>query len=140
MRDRSFLSVIEQVVMVLVFALAAALCLRAFVFADQVSRSCEERDRAILSVQSAAETVKHFRGNLERAAGQLGGTVQDGVLLVRYDTDWQISEADGVFVLSVGAIDSGDDLLGCAAVCVRDSDGNEIFSVNVYWQEVGGNG
>ena len=56
MRSKTPLALMEQVIMVLVFALAAALCLRAFVLSDRISRDCEERDRAIM----AAQTVEFF--------------------------------------------------------------------------------
>ena len=41
MKSRAPLALMEQTVMVLVFALAAALCLRAFVLADGISRQVE---------------------------------------------------------------------------------------------------
>ena len=49
MRSKAPLVLMEQAVMVLVFALAAALCLRAFVWSDQLSRQNEARDRAPVS-------------------------------------------------------------------------------------------
>ena len=77
MRSKAPLVLMEQAVMVLVFALAAALCLRAFVWSDQLSRQNEARDRALLEVQNAAEALKHTGGDMahaqEEAARRLGG-------------------------------------------------------------------
>ena len=58
MRSRAPLALMEQLVMILVFALAAALCLQVFVFADRISARNEETDRAVLVCQNAAETLK----------------------------------------------------------------------------------
>ena len=45
MRSKAPLVMMEQMVMLLVFALAAALCLQAFVKSDQLSQQGEVRDR-----------------------------------------------------------------------------------------------
>ncbi|MEI3141197.1 MAG: hypothetical protein V8S34_06355 [Lawsonibacter sp.] len=58
MRSRAPLALMEQTVMVLVFALAAALCLRAFALADGISRQVEATDRAVLWAESAADTCE----------------------------------------------------------------------------------
>lgn len=58
MRSRAPLVLMEQVVMILVFALAAALCVQVFVYADRTSRYHESRDRAIVEAQNAAESIK----------------------------------------------------------------------------------
>ena len=73
MKSRAPLALMEQTVMVLVFALAAALCLRAFVLADGISRRVEATDRAVLWAESAADTLKAREGDLSRAAAELGG-------------------------------------------------------------------
>ena len=48
MRSKAPLILMEQMVMLLVFALAAALCLQAFVKSDALSSRGEARDRALL--------------------------------------------------------------------------------------------
>ena len=45
----------EQIVMLLVFALAAAVCLRVFVLSGNLSRQGEIRGNAVTAVQNAAE-------------------------------------------------------------------------------------
>ena len=54
MRSKAPLALMEQLVMVLVFALAAALCVQVFVLSYQTSRRNEARDRAVLEAQNAA--------------------------------------------------------------------------------------
>ena len=77
MKSRAPLALMEQTVMVLVFALAAALCLRAFVLADGISRRVEATDRAVLWAESAADTLKARNGDLAQAAAELGGNLAD---------------------------------------------------------------
>ena len=63
MKSRAPLALMEQMVMLLVFALAAALCLQAFVRSDNISRQSEARDRAAMLVQSAAEAIQSYGGD-----------------------------------------------------------------------------
>ena len=63
MKSRAPLVMMEQLVMVLVFALAAAVCVRIFALSDRLSLENETRDRAVTAVQNAAETLKACRGN-----------------------------------------------------------------------------
>ena len=77
MKSRAPLALMEQMVMLLVFALAAALCLQAFVRSDNISRQSEARDRAAMLVQSAAEAIQSYGGDacdaFAGAAELLGG-------------------------------------------------------------------
>ena len=73
MRSKAPLALMEQLVMVVVFALAAALCVRIFALSDRFSRECEIRDRAVSAVQNAAEALKACRGDYAEASGILGG-------------------------------------------------------------------
>ena len=61
MRSKAPLAMMEQMVMLLVFALAAALCLQAFVKSDQMSKRMEAQDRAATLCQSAAEVIRSTR-------------------------------------------------------------------------------
>ncbi len=58
MRSKAPLALMEQLVMVLVFALAAALCVQVFVLSSRTSRWNESRDRAVVEAQNAAELLK----------------------------------------------------------------------------------
>ena len=75
MKSKAPLLLMEQMVMLLVFALAAALCLQAFVKSDGLSGNSEARDRAVTLCQTAAETVRHSGG----WSGQLWELDLDGL-------------------------------------------------------------
>lgn len=61
MKSRASLVLLEQLVMVLVFALAAALCLRCFAKAEALSAQTARRDEAVRMAQNAAELLKAGR-------------------------------------------------------------------------------
>lgn len=93
MRSKAPLAMMEQMVMILVFALAAALCLQAFVQSDQMSKESEERDRALAEAQSAAEVIQYTGGDFQRAAAILNASVwQEDVFSINYGRDWSRSE------------------------------------------------
>lgn len=58
MKSKAPLVMMEQIIMVLVFALASALCLQLFVLAGTVSNRTEAENRAVAEVQNVAETMK----------------------------------------------------------------------------------
>ena len=58
MKDKTPLLLIEQLIMILVFALMAALCLRGFAYADGLSEQIYQQEQAAVLAQSAAETLK----------------------------------------------------------------------------------
>ncbi len=138
MRSKTPLALMEQLAMVLVFALAAAVCLQVFVLADQISRTCQARDRAVVAAQSAAETLKGYHGDYERAARSFGGTLDEQQWRLNYDENWQQTEGDAAYCMTVTPADSGQTLLGAADVAVCDQDGDVLFELSVAWQEVDG--
>ena len=127
MRSKAPLVLMEQLVMVLVFALAAALCVQVFVLSDQTSRSHEARDRAVVAAQNAAE-------QLERCGGDWNGSMWG----VSYDKAWQMCEdqSQAAYHVLVTPVESSRDLLGQAQVAVYTAEGDVLFSIPVAWQEV----
>ena len=132
------MALMEQLVMVLVFALAAALCVQVFVLSDRTSRRNKDRDRAVLAAQNAAEEVKSVRGDFALAAALYGGTWNGQLWGRSYDADWA-RNGDDYHVLVTPA-DSGDALLGAAEVTVYTAEGDLLFTLPVAWQEVADHG
>lgn len=115
MKNKASLILMEQLVMILVFALAAAACLQAFVWADSMSRQIQQKDRAAVLCQNAAETVK-ATGSTQLAAAI---PAQEGLKLWVQETD------------------SGIPGLGMARIWVTDeSTQQELFCITTGWQEV----
>ena len=141
MKSKAPLILMEQMVMLLVFALAAALCLQAFVKSDSLSDRSERRDRAVTAAQTAAEAVRHCRGYLPEVAQLLGTEWQGGEdgLVIAYDRDWKLAEDTMRYHLGVVLKNSGVDGLGMAQIWVRDESAEEqeaeLLRFDVTWQE-----
>lgn len=138
MRSKAPLVLMEQLVMVLVFALAAALCVQVFVLSDQTSRSHEARDRAVVAAQNAAENLKGCGGDYAAAAERWGGDWNGSMWGISYDEAWQVCSDQGqaAYHVLVTPAESGRDLLGQAQVTVYTAEGDVLFSIPVAWQEV----
>lgn len=149
MRSKAPLALIEQAVMVLVFALAAALCLRVFLWSDECSRRDEACDRALLEAQTAAETLKHAGGEedqaLEAASHALGGQVSHRVWSLYYDETWAVSgQEQAAYRLEAQPEPTG--LAGLRQVRIQitgadDAGSSPLAELTVAWQgEVGPHG
>jgi len=140
MKSKAPLALMEQLVMVLVFALAAALCLQAFILADQTSRRNAERSRALTEAQNAVEMLKSVHGDFEEAARLYGGTWNGLMWGWSLNGNWEI--ADGTVPLAYHVLatptDSGVPLLGTADIGVYTADGEQLCSLSAAWQEVDG--
>lgn len=150
-RDKTSLLLMEQLVTLMVFALAAAICLRAFVTADSRSRTMENREKAAVLCQNAAETLRGSGGDLAAALRQVTGQqpgapdAQGMDPFVDYREDWTVIDhwdarggsGDTVYRLVAEPVDSGVNGLGKASVSVLDAkSGDELFRLEVAWQEV----
>lgn len=138
MRSKAPLVLMEQLVMVLVFALAAALCVQVFVLSDQTSRSHEARDRAVVAAQNAAENLKGCGGDYAAAAERWGGDWNGSMWGISYDEAWRVcqDQSQAAYHVLVTPAESGRDLLGQAQVTVYTAEGDVLFSIPVAWQEV----
>lgn len=136
MKSKAPLSLMEQLVMLLVFALAAVLCLRIFVLSGQISRECEIRDRAVAVTQNAAEILKSTRGDLETASQRYGGVYQEQKWLVGFDEAWQETAIeDATYCLVVTLVEEETPLLGIAEIAVENRKAEIVFQISVAWQE-----
>jgi type II secretory pathway pseudopilin PulG len=148
MRSKAPLALMEQLVMLLVFALAAALCVQVFVLSDQSSRRNEARDRAVLVAQNAAELLKSGAGDpAEReaeAARQLGGSYEQGTMWVDYDENWEpVDGGAGAYRLTATGQTTDVPGLYRTTLCVTtgDEEPDMLFQLDVAWQtEVKPNG
>ncbi len=146
-RSNAPLVLMEQMVMLLVFALAAALCLQAFARSDADSKRSEARDRAALLCQSMAESLRYTEGDLEAAAEMMdipyGTYTQEGLLFeAHYNDDWTLSDSlEYTYCLRASLVDSVNGLGGADVKIIEAKDDGELFALRVNWQtEVGGDG
>ena len=133
MKSKAPLTLVEQIVMVLIFAMAAAVCLEAFVFSHQYSGNLDEKAAALNEASNAAEILKSCAGDFSAAAEAYGGTTENGVWHVSYDKSWQPSE-NAYYCLTAAAAEGEMPYLGSAGISVTRS-GEEICALRVCWQE-----
>lgn len=136
MRSRMPLALMELTVMLAVFALTAALCLRAFVWSDLHSRENAARDRAVVQAESAVETLKGLRGDYEAAACRMGGKWNGTYWEIGYDVDWQIAEDGSACYYLQAEPEEAPSGLGRAEIRVLTADGKELTALPGAWQEV----
>ena len=141
MKSKGSLVLMEQLLMVLVFAIAAAFCLQAFALSQRLSHQFTRTDRASAAAQSAAETLKSCGGDGEAAARLLNGSWDGRQLSVLYDENWTPVAADGAYQLTAQPASSTRiPGLGEAEIAVSSAGGELLFSLSTAWQEVTENG
>lgn len=136
MKSKAPLALMEQLTMILVFALAAALCLQLFVLSNALSRDGEIRDRAVTAVQNAAEALKIHEGNFDKLATFHGGELMEDGWQIGYDEKWKVAPvAQADFVVTAVPVEDGQPLMGSADITARGVDGKQWFEITVSWQE-----
>ena len=114
MRGKGTLSLLEQSVMLLVFAAAAALCLKGFLAAQLAARESAQMDEAVLQARNVAEQLKYTGG------------------------EWDGQQLSDDCRVTVSYEQSGVNGLGRAEVLVTNEAGETLFLLPVAWQEVDG--
>lgn len=138
MHSKAPLALMEQILMLLVFALSAALCLQVFALSGKISHGMEDRAFAVTEVRNAVESIKISGGDFEKHAELFGGTAEDGNWKAFYDEDWKaVSEKEAVYIVEAVSLETENSLLGAAEVCAFEKNGKELFKLKVAWQEVG---
>lgn len=115
MRGKTSLVLMEVLVMVLVFSLAAAACLRCFVWADRTAEETQQKDQAVILAQNAAEAVKICGGDIPAAREMVA--IPQGLCL---EITPLSSEIPG---------------LGEAEIAVNNDAQERVFSLVIAWQE-----
>ena len=128
-RSKTPLILIEMTIMLLVFAVAAAVCLRLFSSARDVSTGAEELGRACEWAQSAADCYRASGGDVAEAAGRLAATMpRSYMFFLELDGDWRPVTGGGnaSYKLSLG--ETGES--SAHIDVVRAGTGEVIFSLD----------
>lgn len=130
MKSKAPLVMMEQMVMILVFALAAALCMRAFVLSSSLSEEAERRDIAVLLCENAAESCKGMQ--------KLGGGAETEPYTVYYDAGGFRTETDPAYRVQVEPLEVEEPLAQTLAKAVvrtfDEATGKELYHVEFVWQ------
>ena len=113
-RSKSTLFLMEQIVVIAVFAICAAVCVKILALSYIMTVDAVDTRNALLAAESAAESHKAFAGDMSRIAAVLSGSAQysEGTLRVFYDQYWQpASEEGAAFVLYLVRSDGGQSVI-----------------------------
>ncbi|MBR0417388.1 MAG: hypothetical protein IJI56_06225 [Firmicutes bacterium] len=145
MKNRTSLTLLEMLIMIMVLALAAALCLRAFVYSGKLSKEDRMKAEALSFAQNAAELLKYHKGDAEKAFSEMGCTY-NGSSPVMLNEDWEdcgLIEYNGAYKLDgfkyivLLKQNTGDDpLLGQTLITVMNAENDTVLCrINAAWQE-----
>lgn len=130
MRSKAPLVLMEQLIMVLVFAIAAALCLRMFVSSGKLSQRYADTDMAVQIAQTVAERIKHDKGiYLDRYDWEFFGQTQ----AFPYDKNWQPTVENAAYYVYI-TCGQPTPYLAQAHISVCTLAGEELFALPVAWQ------
>ena len=137
MKNRTLLPLMEQLLMIAVFALAAALCLQGFSLANRISKERQAKDTAVIMAQNAAEILKSVSGDFNKACDIYAGTASEANWYVSYDTEWSPLTApeDEAYSLQAVLCETGSPLFGSATICIKEGS-RVLYTLTVGWQEV----
>ncbi|MCL2840037.1 MAG: hypothetical protein FWE05_04610 [Defluviitaleaceae bacterium] len=136
-RSKSTLFLMEQVVVIAVFAFFAAVCVKILVFSYLTTVDAVDTRMALLAAESVAESYKAFSGDLEMVEETLcGGNRRryhdENSVVFFYDDNWiPTSEYYAYFELLLRK-ENPEDIVVFADIAVRRiSDSNELINLRV---------
>jgi len=98
-RSKSTLFLIEQLIVVAVFAICAIACVRILTTAYFHARDSRDIGHALIVAENAAESFKAVSGDLEMTASLVGGMVTGHTgnflhVVVNFDQDWHVANSE----------------------------------------------
>ena len=136
MNRKSVLHLMELLIMVLVFAIAASVCVQCFAYAHRLSKEQGKKTAAILMVQNAAELLKGASGDFSAIESQLGGSGTEQVWQVPMDQNWDAVPKleQATYLLLIEKKSATSPYLGMASVQLQCR-GETLVEITVAWQE-----
>jgi len=137
-RSKSTLFLIEQLIVIAVFAICAAACISILANAFFLARDTRDISNALLVAESLADSFKTVSGDLDAAAEISGGSVKniDGTysIVMFFDNSWlSVDEDDAEYILQLKSENnpSSPQTLLKGAVTVTRTAGDELLAFPV---------
>jgi hypothetical protein len=127
----------EQIVVILVFAICSAVCVSIFVESYLMEHRTIEEKHAVHAAGSGAEAYKALGGDAGGAALVIGGAKENTASsgrgsVVFYNSQWKpCGEDEASYILRITQLDDPDGLLMPAEVTVSKIDGENLFTLPV---------
>lgn len=134
MKSKAPLVMMEQIVMVLIFALAAALCLQTFVLSGRISQNTEAKNRAVVEAQNAAETMKS--GGLNRFVDCYGPEQSGEIWKTLLTDEWEITQEANLaeYIMTVSYEESEELSIWQAEISLTTAGGEDLIKIPVAGQ------
>ena len=107
-RSRSTLFLMEQLIVIAVFALCAAACVRILASSYIMTTQASDTSNAIRVAESSAECYKAVSGDLSKMVDILGGSVlsTEDTALIYYDKSWNVCDESDLQVYYLLRLDN----------------------------------
>lgn len=129
-RANSSIFLIELAIVILIFSLCAAITMRVFAGAHQMTRESEALGRGVIAAQSLAECYKAASGDPAQTAALSGGAQDGNTVRVYYGGDWSRVQADAAYVVTLFK-DGGYAEISVAPVLPDGGAGETIYTITV---------
>lgn len=130
--NKPTLFLIEQLVVITIFAVFAAVCIKILVISYLMTVDAVDTRSALFVAESAAEGHKFFAGDKEDIAILLGGNAWEGGVSVYFDRSWEPSiEAYASFVLRLNRREDEKEstVIFSDIIVTRIDTGDELVSI-----------
>ena len=129
MKSKAPLVMMEQIIMVLVFALAAALCLQTFVLSGKLSKLTEAKNRAVVEAQNVAETIKH--GGISAYSEHYAPEASQEVRKTFFTDTWEITKEENLaeYIMTVFYEESMELSLWQAEIVLTTAGGEVLIKI-----------
>ena len=122
-RSKSALFLIEQVVVIAVFAICAAVCVFIMAFAFQITDTAVNSRNALLAAENAAESFKAFNGDVNLTAEFLGAGSNNNQIIVYYNEDWQVlTYGEAAFVMEILISEENITFAAISVTCITTNE------------------
>ena len=129
-KSKSTLFLMEQIIVITVFAVCAAACVKIFVVSYLITVDSVDIRNALHVAESAAETYKATFGDTGRAVRILSnefGNYNDNMFSMYYDQNWRPSNSDNAsFVLHLVKQNAGAPVVLSDVTVSRKEPGGEL--------------
>lgn len=128
MKNKTPLQLMEQIIMIGVFALAAALCLQAYALSHKISANMALQESA---VHMADNLIESLRAN---TTPLLPDITPNAPFTADYDQDWELTTSNPTYHIVITWPDPGDLPVTQCNITITAPDNTEYVSRNAVWQ------
>ncbi len=125
------LFLVEVLAAILIFSLAAGVCVKIFVQAYWISQENHQLTQAVFLAENCAECFKAVSGDLPQLHRFLGGHIEDSIFSNCYDEQGQPTEAEAAAYYLELSADANNGGLRTANITITSPAGELLFQLGV---------